>query len=88
MNRTHIVVGAALLTALLSLASCGEVGRYQMVVTPPFEGGQHYWETETYVLDTKTGVVFRRVLGDRDMSTWDPVNKAFNTDSLAVTFNK
>ena len=88
MKWTLIVIEAALLGAILSLTSCGEVGRYQMVISPPFEGGQHYWEAETYVLDTKTGVVFRRAVGDRDMSTWDPVNKAFNTDSLAVTFNK
>lgn len=85
MKRKHIIA-AALIAGALLLSSCGEVGRYQMVVTPPDEGyeGGYYWDTECYVLDTKTGKVWWHRSGPVMMS-WDPANKTLRIDSMAIT---
>lgn len=76
MERKNIGAVALVIGALL-LSSCGEVGRYQMVVM----------DRATYVLDTKTGVVFYRQVTKREMYKWDPLNKTAEQDSLTVTVN-
>ena len=85
--RRHISTLTLVAVAIL-LSSCGEVGRYQMVVTPPFEGESRYWSTQCHVLDTKTGKVLTRYANEDLMVTWDPVNKTVRFDSLAVTDTK
>ena len=87
MKRKHIS-SVALVTGSLLLSSCGEVGRYQMVVTPPFEGQGRYWTPQCYVLDTKTGEVLTRIRKEDQMVKWDPVNRTLRYDSLTVTYLK
>ena len=77
-----------LLTASLLLVGCGEVGRYQMVVSPPFEGEVTSWGTQCHVLDTKTGVVFIRYAKGKEMIVWDPTNTTLQYDSLTLTVKK
>jgi hypothetical protein len=79
---------AVLLTASLLLVGCGEVGRYQLVVTPPFEGDGRYWDTQCHVLDTRTGEVLSRDGNDGVMVRWDPVNKTGSVDTITVTKRK
>ena len=86
--RRNGIGATGLLTASLLLVGCGEVGRYQMVVTPPFEGDTRYWNTQCHVLDTKTGVVYIKYALDANTSEWDPTNKTQQFDSLTVTENK
>jgi len=85
--RRNGIGATGLLTASLLLVGCGEVGRYQMVVTPPYEGSAHYWNTQCHVLDTKTGVVFIRYGTEATMIGWDPANRTLRYDSLTVTDN-
>ena len=86
MERNYISTLALAIGSLL-LSSCGEAGRYQMVVTPPYEGESRTFRTQCYVLDTKTGEVFTRYSNEKEMSQWDPHNKTLKYDSLTVTIN-
>ncbi len=85
MVKMNALIGAALLGATLSLTSCGEVGRYQMVVTSPYDGDDTDYSPAICVLDTKTGEVFYRHTHWQEMVSWDPLNKTYQSDSLIVT---
>jgi hypothetical protein len=86
--KNTTITAVALLTGSLLLSSCGEAGRYQMVVTPPHEGDTRDWHPTYHVLDTKTGVVWTRYAQEEHMLTWDPANKTLKFDSLQVTLLK
>ena len=77
----------ALAALVLLLSSCGEVGRYQMVVLPPapFNGDERIWKQSCYVLDTKTGLVFERwSIQGRNVAqmTWKPTDITIQSDTL------
>ena len=84
----------ALLTTTLFFLSCtNKPGRYQMVVTPPFEGDSRYWGAQVYVLDTQTGRVYKEStqFNRKGVFQWDPINatqswKATSLDSVATDF--
>jgi hypothetical protein len=86
--KNTTITAVALVTGSLLLGSCGEAGRYQMVVTPPYESKFLLFHPTYHVLDTKTGVVWTRYAKEEGMVTWDPANKTLKYDSLQVTYLK
>jgi hypothetical protein len=84
MKKKH-TPALPLVALVMLISSCGEAGRYQIIATPPFEGGVTSYKPSIHVLDTKTGVVFTKYLAIEAMATWDPARKALQYDTLSVT---
>jgi hypothetical protein len=76
---------SAALLMLVLLNSCGnEVGRYQMVITPPMEGQTKYYDPMVTVCDTKTGQVWSRIATEKAQAVWNPMDKTLTVESIEV----
>lgn len=74
-----------LVAAFLLFSSCGEVGRYQMEVTPPYSSGGTEYDPILYVCDTKTGKVWVNPTTDLTLVTIDLEEKERFEEKLSNT---
>jgi hypothetical protein len=75
---------SSFVVALILLAGCERPGRYQVVVTPSFEGASNVYTPMIVVCDTRTGEVYTRALLARDFTHWDPVERSYTWDTLKI----
>jgi len=79
----------ALVIGVLLLVGCENgPGRYQMVVTPPFEGDYTNYAPRVYVCDTRTGAVYYKARNDMKklgIEKMDPVNYSITWSPLTKT---